>query len=52
MLSKGFAPPWIWLLTPLCYFVAAKVSVAVAVMPEGVALLWLWRLKRTAPALA
>lgn len=30
-----------WLLIPLCYFAAAKVSVTVAVMPEGVALLWL-----------
>jgi diguanylate cyclase (GGDEF)-like protein len=29
-----------WLLVPVCYYAAAKLGVAVAVMPEGVAILW------------
>ncbi|MGZ5205146.1 MAG: diguanylate cyclase [Caldimonas sp.] len=30
----------IWLLIPLCYYAGAKLGVSVAVMPEGVAVLW------------
>jgi len=31
---------WLWLLVPLCYYAGAKLGVSVAVMPEGVAVLW------------
>ena len=30
----------LWLLVPLCYYAGAKLGVSVAVMPEGVAVLW------------
>ena len=30
----------IWLLVPLCYYAGAKLGVSLAVMPEGIAILW------------
>jgi diguanylate cyclase (GGDEF)-like protein len=31
---------WLWLLVPPCYYAGAKLGVSVAVMPEGIAVLW------------
>ncbi|HVO05299.1 MAG TPA: diguanylate cyclase [Burkholderiaceae bacterium] len=32
--------PLVWLLVPLAYYAGAKLGVSVAVMPEGIAVLW------------
>ncbi len=41
MVNRNFVRRWFWLLVPVGYFAAAKLSIAAAVMPEGLVLFWL-----------